>query len=440
MFKPFAWLALCVAALGAAPLRGESGPLPARNMNVMPWAGQEQRGWTRDRDYFSLGWTAENLSGQLRPHELTTIRIAWGIETFDAGDQSKWFADLDAMLAAGFRVVISCHTHQPGTGERFQPYRTRDEADIPVARRNADNAPTWTRFIADWKRIAERYKDDPRVIGYEPFNEYAPVGKPTDATTTAQNASTRPPGPGGIYMRDIGGWLDALRPLSIDVGKPVWIQGLWASTSFAPLEGKRDDAGRSLADHFAAHPGLLFPAVHMYNWYGKGPRRPESVEQVRGYLKDAALPDALRQRLQQIADEADATRQMQLLHQFNFDMRLESTTKLIAEARRACGVGESVQVWMSEAGVGVKSFTGDVRADATTATHFRAIVRACNASNTSICFWLDRGRADAWGFFTNDPAAPIDPARIEYHRAFFDDEAAAIDYLSDPKSMSVLHD
>lgn len=393
-------------------------------MNVMPWAGQEGRGWTRDRAYFSLGWTAENLLAALKPHGLDTIRIAWGHETFEDGDRSRWFDDVDAMLAAGFKVIICCHTHIPESGPSFQPYRSREEGALPVADRNEKSAPTWTRFIADWRRIAERYRDDPRVIGYEPFNEFAP------ASPTV--------GPGALYVRDIGGWLDAIGPIAFDSGKRVWIEGLWATTNFGPMEGKRDDASRTLADHFAAHRGRLFPAVHMYAWYGPGFRRPESVEQAKAALDDPKTPGSLKERLRQIVDERDDTRQLQLLHQFNFDMRFESTSRLIDEARRVCGVDESVQVWMSESGVGVRSFTGDSRPDTTTATHFRAIVRACNAKNASIAFWLDRGRADAWGFFTSDVNDPLDNPRREYHRAFFDRATERVDFLSDPRSLSVV--
>jgi hypothetical protein len=401
-----------------------AGPLPPRTMNVMPWAGQEERGWTSDRPYFSLGWTPRLLFDQLQPHQLDTIRIAWGIDTFNTGDQSTWFADVDAMLDAGFKVVISCHSHVPRSGERFQPYNSSLEGDLPVAQRSATAAPTWTRFITDWQRIARRYRDDPRVVGYEPFNEYAPASKKL--------------GPGALYMRDIGGWIDALSADTLGAGKVVWIEGLWASTHFGPLEGKTDDAGRSLPDHFKAHAGKLLPAVHMYNWYGPGFRRPESVAQVRAALAMEKLPAELRPRLQQIADEPNATRQLQLLHQYNFDMRYEATLAQIDLARRVCGVDDSVQVWMSEAGVGVTSFTGDALPDTTMATQFRAIVRACNARNVSIAFWLDRGRPDAWGFFSNDAQQPLDDRRREYHQAFFDKESQAIDFLSDPSQMSVL--
>jgi hypothetical protein len=71
------------------------------------------------------------------------------------------------------------------------------------------------------------------------------------------------------------------------------------------------------------------------------------------------------------------------------------------------------------------------------AQHFRAIVRACNANNVSIAFWVDRGQRQGWGFFLREADAEIDARRLEYREAFFDVSSDPIDYLNDPGALSV---
>lgn len=399
-----------------------AGPLPDRMLNVVPWGEGEERARTVNTVYLTDGWTPERLRERLEPYGIDTLRVIFQSQMLDAGLESRWFEDIRSLSRAGFKLVIVNMTSRKDFGPSFQPYNSRLEGHLPIAERTRDAAPTWNRWLDDWQLVAGAFRDDANVIGYEIFNEFAPA-----------NADIPP---GALYLRDLGGWFDAMSELTIDAGKCVWIQGLWAGTSFAPLEGKRDDRGRSLTDLFALRPGRIFPAIHVYNWYGKGFRRPESIEQVRTFLESNEPPPAIRLRLQAIVDEPDETRAMAMLHQFNFDTRWESTARLIDEARRVCGVGNEAQVWMSETGVGVQSFTGDARPDSTVATQYRAIVRACNAKNVAIAFWVDRGTRDGWGFFQREFDAPEDARRNEYRAAFLDRGAARLDFVSDPAELS----
>jgi Cellulase (glycosyl hydrolase family 5) len=390
-------------------------PLPARMMNVVSWGEGPDRHWTVQSAYLSDGWTPELMKLRLGEQGIDTLRVAWSDAIVADGLQSRWFQDIRALSGAGFKLVITCHTHIAGGGGRFSHYASSREGDLPIAERNANNAPTWTKFIADWRMIVEQFQDDPNVIGYEPFNEYAPSGKSTP--------------PGRLLMRDFGGWLDAMSPLIFEKGKHVWIEAPWATTSFGVLAGQRDDADRLLSEIVATHHGRVHPAIHVYNWYGKGYRRPESFEQVRDALSDKSLPAELKPLLQAIIDEPDADRQRRMIAQYNFDQRFDSTRRLIDDARRVCGLGPERQVWMSEAGLNTRAFTGDERMDEISAIHFRAIVRACNAGNTSIAFWLDRGKPDAWGFFSRHAQTPIDAHRREMHAAFADRSTERLDLV-----------
>ncbi len=418
------WLAaLAWCWLVLAPAMAEEGPLPARMMNVMPWGDDEQtRAVSVNTVYLTHGWTPENLRARLAEYGIDTLRVKWDARMLDAGLDSRWFRDIEALSDAGFKMVISCHTHEPNGGGRFQMYDSVNEGAIPVARRNPRNAPTWTRFIHDHRLIAEHFKDDPNILGYEPFNEYAPSSKTVR--------------PGRLYLRDLGGWLDALMPLCVQSGKHVWIEGLRAGTTFDELEGQRDDRRRTLPELFAMYRGRIFPAIHMYNWYGPGYRRPENLNHVRDALANPRLPRALRPDLLAIAKEPDPARRQQRLHQYHFDQRYQAMVSLLDEARRVCGVDETTQVWLSEAGTGVKAWTGDARPDGFAATHFRAMIRAANARNVSVAFWLDRGTADGWGFFARDASAPADPRRLEYRRAFFETAADPLDFLRHPHDLS----
>jgi hypothetical protein len=390
--------------------------LPPRTMNVVPWGEGDDRHWTIDTAYLSDGWTPENFRARLGEFGIDTLRVAWSNETLSRGVESRWFNDIDELSRAGFKLVITCHTHLPDSGGRFSPYASKTEGHLPIDQRTPDAAPTWNTFIQNWQLIGEHFRNDPNVIGYEPFNEYAPSGKEI--------------GPGRLLMRDFGGWIDAMADVSVGAGKHVWIEAPWATTTFSTLRGHRDDRGRLLKEIVAAHPGLIRPAIHVYHWYGKGFRRPESVEEVRRHLADPTLPADLKGPLQQIADEADPQLQIRRLHQFNFDQRFDSTRRLIADARDVCGLTDADQVWMSEAGLATGSFSGDESLDSTSATQFRAVVRACNAGNTSIAFWLDRGKPDAWGFFSRNEADPTSPKRQEMRRAFLDRESARADFIS----------
>lgn len=398
-------------------------PLPARMMNVVPWGEGEQRLRTVNTVYLTDGWSPQLMRERLAEHGIDTIRVIFQSQMLDHGRDSRWFADVQALTDAGFKIVIAGMTHRKEHGPSFQPYHSKAEGQFPIADRTAENAPTWTRWIADWQLVTLAFADNPNVLGYEIFNEFSPVNDQI--------------GPAKLYLRDIGGWMDAVGPTAFASGKRVWIQGLWATTSFVNLKGVVDDRGRTLANHFAANPGQMFPAIHVYNWYGPGFGRPESVEQVRAFLEDEKTPARLREALRAIVDEPDPDRARRMLYQYNFDRRWESTIQLIRDAREACGLGPETQVWMSECGIGVMSFSGDAQPDTPMAQHFRAIVRACNANNVSIAFWVDRGQRQGWGFFLREADAEIDTRRLEYREAFFDAASDPIDYLKDPEPLSV---
>jgi hypothetical protein len=409
-----------------AVARTATNPLPDRMLCVVPWGDEPDRARSVNTIYLTDGWTPQLLRERLRLHEIDTLRVIFQSQMLDHGIESRWFSDIRALSDEGFRLVIAGMTSLKDRKPVFQPYDSRAEGHLPIADRTPESAPTWTRWIADWKLVAGAFADDPNVIGFEMYNEFSPANESI--------------GPGALYMRDIGGWLDAVGPLTLDRGKYVWFQGLWATTSFGPLRDKVDDRGRSIRDHIKTYDGKLLPSIHVYNWYGPEFRRPESIEQAREASIDEKTPTHLREALASIANEPDATRAMQMLHQYNFDRRYESTAALIDEARSVCGLDESTQIWMSETGVGVTSFTGDAEPDRTVATQYRAIIRACNTKNVSVAFWVDRGTQDGWGFFVREANAPGDPRRDEYRQAFFDRQTGPIDFLSDPKRMSVIEE
>jgi hypothetical protein len=245
-----------------------SFPLPQRMLNVVPHGKNIEADWTSDTAYLELGWTPEKLAAQFRALGLSqTIRVGWSNDLLAKGSQSRWFTDLDALIAAGFKLVIVTHTNLDNSPHRFQHYDTAAEGDLPIVDRTTDRAPSWNLFINNWRLIVDRYGNHPDVIGFEPFNEISPAARSTN--------------PGRMYMRDVGAWMDAFGAETAGRGKHVFVEGLWAVTAFWPVENEVDDAGRSFRQLLSLYPNRVHPVVHVYGWFGPFWEQPRSLTEVR---------------------------------------------------------------------------------------------------------------------------------------------------------------
>jgi hypothetical protein len=290
--------AACAMAQTTQPV----SPLPSRMVNVVPHGKTIEAEWTPQTVYLELGWTPQTLKAELAKSNLDeVIRVGWSNDLLGDGAKSRWFTDIEALLDAGFKVVIATHTNLNNSSDRFQHYDSAREGDLAIADRTRESAPTWTLFMDNWDLIIDRFGDHPGVVGFEPFNEPVPLNKKVSA--------------GRGLMRDIGGWMDRFESRTVGKGKHVFIEGPWATTSFWALRNQVDDRGRTLPQMVAGHRGLVHPAVHVYGWYGKPWHTPGSLNDVRLLTLGDRIDETLEKRLR--AQHAAYLQSYELMQQFN---------------------------------------------------------------------------------------------------------------------------
>lgn len=161
---------------------------------------------------------------------------------------------IDACARHGLRTVIDLHA-LPGAQNHH--WHSDNYAHRPMF---WDHRHFQDRAVAIWEVIADRYKDDPRVAGYNPINE------PADDSRVAVRA---------VYER----LTDAIR--AVDPGHILFLDGNTYSTEFDVFDGDLDNVVYACHDYAA--PGLVLG--------GDYPGITNGV-----YVDKAALAEKYRQR------------------------------------------------------------------------------------------------------------------------------------------------
>ena len=195
---------------------------------------------------------------------------------------------LDAIVAyahtIGLKVLLDYHRGSPGGGPNENGLwfgNGRTEADV----------------IAEWQALAERYGDDPAVIGAdllnEPFMATWGDGSATDWAAAAERI-------GNAVLKIAPHWLIVVEGVATYEGEPYW----WAGN----LQGVRDRPVRlDVPDKLVYSPHDYPPSVHEQDWFSDGTPLEELFRRNWGFLVEEGIAPVLLgewgSRLTQEADE-----------------------------------------------------------------------------------------------------------------------------------------